>query len=380
MDSLNPVVSCGMQRIVASRRRSRILRFAMLPLLAACFVECGGRATGPALNVSAGPGVPIYDAANPDHVLHVFEDWSSYSSVSEVGVKSRVDGGGPWNNDTPSFKSFSTSNNDPWYGTKTLDVDYQQGPGPNQSEGHGLNLQEGTPARFLRASQAKEALIIEWAWRWSGTMPYVGKIADWQPAGGTDRFNYQSGADQLGAQTTADCNLDPLCNLYFANHGATPRFAGLPPNSRGRGGAIARAIGLDVTFYIQNRNWGNGAGLVNWGGNGDDQTGANLVDNTWRRTILRLTLNQNGVMGTGRIEEWLQKAGEPAVKVMEYVGDVGGFDQGLVRSRDASQGGNIWLTDASILHWYNLSAVAGIYDGGATVHLGYFRMWSEPRE
>jgi hypothetical protein len=64
---------------------------------------------------------------------------------------------------------------------------------------------------------------------------------------------------------------------------------------------------------------------------------------------------------------------------MEYIGDVGGFDQGLVNSRDASLGGNTWFTDSSILHFYNLSAVAGIFDGGSTVHIGYVRMWSESR-
>jgi len=325
--------------------------------------------------VSPGAGVPVYDPSNSDHVLHVFEDWSTYATAADIGRVNRVDGGGPWTNDSPTFKSFTTNNNDPWFGKKTLDIDYQQGPGANQSEGHGLNLEEtGNPTRYLNASRVKASLVIEWAWRFSGTQAYVGKIADWQPSPGTDRFNYQLSYDPMGAQG-ASCNTDPLCSKYYSNNGLTPKLPGILPTAKTEAAAFARSINLNTWFYTQNMNYGTGTGKVSWGGQGET-----MLDNVWRRTILRLTLNANGVMGQGRLEEWLQVAGQPAVKVMEYVGDIGGFDQGLVNSRDASQGGNVWLTDASILHWYNLSAVAGIFDGGATVHVGYFRMWSQSRQ
>jgi hypothetical protein len=212
----------------------------------------------------------------------------------------------------------------------------------------------------------------------------VGKIADWQPFPGTDRFNYQNSYDRLGAQLNNTCDNDPLCSLYYANGGATPKLAGLMPVSGHGCAEFARSVndGTDnvVTFYVQNRNWGDGPGLVDWDAGGAIDDGAPFVDDTWRRTILRLTLNVNGVMGTGRLEEWMQKAGEPAIKVMEYIGDPGGFDAGLVQGRNASLGGNTWLPDGAILHWYNLSAVAGNFDGGSLVHLGYIRIWSHPRE
>jgi hypothetical protein len=38
------------------------------------------------------------------------------------------------------------------------------------------------------------------------------------------------------------------------------------------------------------------------------------------------------------------------------------------------------LADGAILHFYNLSAVAGNFDGGAMVHIGYVRIWSQPRQ
>lgn len=330
-----------------------------------------------------GGDAPAFDPANPQHVLHVFEDWSAYRTPSEIATTHRADGGGPWGNGGGAFQTLSTDDHDPWFGKKALAIDLQTRPARGQALGHGLTLTQGNPPRYLRAEHAQESLVIEWAWRFSGRGPYVGKIADWQPYPGTDRFNYQNGRDQLGAQFDNRCDNDPLCSKYFAKGGSQPRFAGLPPNATQHGGAIARGVnygsGPVVTFYVQNRNYGTSPGRVAWGGDADSTSGINLVDDTWRRTILRLTLNANGVMGQGRFEEWLQKAGEPAVKVMEYVGDEGGFDAGLVKSRNAALGGNSWFTPASVLYLYDLTAVGPIFTGGNTTHLGYVRIWSEPR-
>ena len=329
--------------------------------------------------VSPGAGVPVYDPTNPDHVLHVLEDWSAYTTASDVGVKNRADGGGPWLNGNAAYQTISTNNVDPWYGKKTLDINYQQVPASGQSLENGLTLIQGTPARYLNAASAKEAIVIEWAWRWEGG-PYEGKIADFQPYAGTDRFNYQTDPDQLGSQTATSCNSDALCNKYYSNNGGTPRFAGLPPQANYGTGAIARSMyAQNVMFYRQNRNWGAAAGQVDWGGNSWATMGINFVDNRWRRTILRLTMN-SGAMGSGRMEEWMEIAGQPAVKVMEFIGDPGGFDAGLVNGRDITQGGSTWITTSATLYLYNLSAVGPIFMGGNTTHLGYVRIWSEPRE
>ncbi|HKW09379.1 MAG TPA: Ig-like domain-containing protein, partial [Gemmatimonadaceae bacterium] len=332
--------------------------------------------------VSPGPGVPVYDPTNSTHVLHVFEDWSAYSSPSQVGQINRADGGGPWLNGNSSFQTLSTSNVDPWYGKKTLDINYQGTPAANSAFERGVTLVQGTPARYLNASSAREAIVLEWAWRWEGA-PYEGKIADFQPYAGTDRFNYQTDPDYLGSQQQTSCDADPLCSKYYTNNGNTPRFAGLTPSANYGTGAIARSMyAQNPMFYRQNRNWapgGNGTGSVDWGGNSWQTIGITFADNRWRRTIIRLTMN-SGAMGTGRIEEWLQIAGQPAVKVMEFIGDPGGFDAGLVNGRDVSQGGNTWLSSSATLYLYTLTAVGGIYNGGNTTHLGYVRIWSEPRQ
>jgi hypothetical protein len=328
--------------------------------------------------------VPEYDPTNPNHVLHVFEDWSEYSSASQIGQINRADGGGPWLDQATAYQTLTTDNIDPWFGKKTLNLDITAAPASGQAVAHGLTLTQGSPARYLNASSAKEALVIEWAWRWEGA-PYEGKIADWQPYAGTDRFNYQTDPDQLGTQADAtNCDIDALCSLYYANNGLTPRFAGLLPKANYGAAAVARStFARNITFYRQNRNWGpggNGTGTVDWTNTSWQTMGITFADNRWRRTILRYTMNLNGVMGQGRIEEWMQLAGQPAVKVMEFIGDPGGFDAGLVMGRDITQGGATWFTSGSDLGWYNLTAVGGIYRGGNITHLGYFRMWSEPRE
>ena len=69
-----------------------------------------------------------------------------------------------------------------------------------------------------------------------------------------------------------------------------------------------------------------------------------------------------------------------AVSAMASGGAGGGFDEGLVISRNSALGGSSWFTAGSILHFYDLTAVSGNFDGGSLVHLGYFRMWSHPRQ
>jgi len=365
-------------RLVAEGRSSMII----LVLAVVAVMGCGGDSVGPQRTklVSPGPGVPVYDATNPNHVLHVFEDWSAYSTASDVGVLNRADGGGPWLNGNAAYQSIATTNVDPWFGKKTLDVNYKDVPGSGQALERGLTLIQGTPARYLNASKVQQSLIIEWAWRYEGAA-YQGKIADWQPYAGTDRFNYQApDYSPMGAQTQNDCDTDPLCSLFYTNHGNTPKIAELdaPPNVGVQHAEISRSIyAASLVYYTQNMNYGAGAGQVAWG---DSPPGGNMADNAWHRTILRLTLNINGVMGTGRIEEWDEKAGLPAVKVMEYIGDPGGYTAGLVNGRDVSQGGNTWLTPSSTLYLYTLTSVGPIYKGGNTTHIGYVRIWSQPRE
>ena len=325
---------------------------------------------------------PVFNASNPNHVLHVFENWSTYSTPSQIGSTNRVDGGGPWQNDGASHQTFSTNNNDPWFGTKTLSIDFQDPPGTVVGSGvhqRGFVLdQGGSPPRYRNAGAVKDCLVIEWAVRQSGTAVYVGKIVDWQPSGydNLGRFNFQNSYDRLGSQQASSCDADPLCSKYFANNGTQPRFAGLPPATNWFGDQFARSSNLlgsgplGVEFYSQNRNFGTGAGQFRYDEN-------QMLDNVWRRYIIRLTLDAPGTThGHGRIEQWIQRAGGPAVKVMDFNGEIGAFDAGLVF---VGPNTNSWLPDGAHLTWYHLTAVYDNFAGGNTTHLGYFRMWSHPR-
>lgn len=327
------------------------------------------------------PDAPEFDSENEDHALHAEELWGGYTDVDQVGTANRVDGGGPWTNDGVGFQTFAPGDPDPFFGaSRSLVIDYQDAPAEGQSLGRGLVLtQDGPNPRYLNVGDEGDQLIIQYAWRYSGTAPYEGKICDFSPFAGTDRFNYQAPSDAaMGAQIDNNCDDDTLglCQLHFANAGQTPLFAGLPPTFRTPGAEVARAIFGDVVFYTQNRNYGTGAGQISWG----DGNGNLMLGGPWRLTTIALTKNVGGVMGRGRIESWVHKFGEAsAVKEMEYIGDVGGAHAGKVRGRDESQSGSAWLHASVDLHWYSLTSVAGIFNGGCTLHLGGFRVWSRSR-
>jgi hypothetical protein len=328
------------------------------------------------------PGnVPTYNASNPNHVLHVFEDWSTYASPNAINTTNRVDGGGSWYSQAPSQQSFSTSNLDPWFGRKTVSINFQDPPAnANTAHYRGFELtQGGSPPRYLNAAQAHPSLVIEWAVRSSGTALYVGKVADWNPSDldNLGRFNFQNSYDPLGAQVRTSCNADPHCSKYYLND--VPRNIvvrpAIPPLGV-LGYQFARSSNLmgygplGVHFYPQNVNYGTTTGRFRY-------AESQLIDNVWRRIIIRLTLAQPGqAHGYGRIEQWIERAGEAPVKVMEYNGEAGQFDQALVFVGPNNQ---TWFPSGASMHWYALTATLGNYNGGNTTHLGYFRMWSHPR-
>ena len=326
-----------------------------------------------------GLGVPVYDAANAQHVLHAFEDWSTYPTIAAIGTTPRVDGGGSWQNPAPELKRFST-NVDPWFGRKAIEIDFQVAG--NQVRGFHLG-QGGSPARYLNVAQAQPSLVIEWAMRQAGTGIYVGKQADFIPGGTLYRFDFQNSWDRLGFRSNPTCDTDPLCSYYYTNNGQTPRVATTPPDASMFGDQFARSFndggGTGVHHWNQNRNWGTGPGLfapavTSSGG----RRVSPFLDNVWRRYIIRLTLNQPGqAPGHGRVEQWIQRAGEPMVKVMDYMGDLGAQHQGLVHTGPST---TQWFPGGAALGWYNLTAVGGIFTGGNTLTLGYFRMWTHPRE
>ena len=97
-----PAVSQGERSLLLSGRPTRPSAFvwnSVMPIVSAMTIVIAVACGSPAAPISRtlvgpGPGVPVFDSTNPNHVLHVFEDWSAYSSASQVGVINRADGGG----------------------------------------------------------------------------------------------------------------------------------------------------------------------------------------------------------------------------------------------------------------------------------------------
>jgi uncharacterized protein YjdB len=335
-----------------------------------------------------GPGVPVYDAANTSHVLHVFEDWSTYATIGEIGTTNRVDGGAPWQNAGASAKTLTTTNVDPWFGRKAVTINFQDSPAPGQAHGRGFVLEQHSARapRFLRESAVQASVVIEWAVRQQGPAIYAGKIVDFQPQGSPNlgRFNFQNNHDRLGSRDNPSCSTDPLCNSYYLN--GAPRFAGLPYSPSLFGDQFARSYdnGDRIVHWNQNRNWAAGAtgltGTFDYGEYLDAQGRFvnHFTDNVWRRYVLRLTLNQPGqAPGHGRVEQWMQRADGPVIKLMDYHGDVGAFDAGRIHTGEST---GRWISDGTILYWYDLTGQQGFFNGGNTTTLGYFRMWSHPRQ
>ena len=333
-----------------------------------------------------GSDMPAFSASNPDHVSHLLEDWSGYTAASQIGVSNRADGGGPWNAPADVSKlTLSTSGLDPYGGVKKVIVDYTAAPAAGSSEGFFVDLdQPFSPLKWLNPGTVKESFVIEVAFQYVGA-PYIGKISDFQPTGGTDRLNLQSGTDAMGFHNLGNDpnpDTDPLTSLFYSNGGATHLFPNIP-NWGDECFVINRTAQGDPTWpylvaYPQNKNFGVGAGLFDTGGSGNSQVGQNLVGQGWYRFVQRFTLNAAGVAGRGRIEMWMQQALNAPVKVMEYYGDVGQLCAGQVRGRDTTQG-STWI--ATGMHWsiFNLTAVGGIYLGGCTLHVGLIRHWSHSR-
>lgn len=335
--------------------------------------------------VSLFPDAPDFSDSSLSPVLHAFEDWSTYDDPSDIPVTNRVDGGGPWTTNGTAFQTFDLVNVNPWVSSKTVTVDLQDSPGEGQAHGRAFVLEE-----FLNAGIAGQCLVVEWAIRQTGTTCYAGKIADvnMQGSPNVQRHNFQTNHDPLGKRDLNGTNADPLCNKYYDN--GTPRFAGLP-SSPGRYGyqwARSKNSTGEIFHWNQNRNWvegdpGSGSGFDYNEEAGSGQFTSYQKDGVWRRIILRLTLNEPGQpsAGYGRSEVWHQRDGGSMRKIMEYIGDVGGFDEGLI---DTSESGSYWINPSAAIHWYDLTGQndpgpGGFYTGGNTIHLGYFRCWTHDR-
>jgi hypothetical protein len=327
---------------------------------------------------------PFFNPGTPGHVSHIYEDWSTYGSVQAIASTNRVDGGLPWGVSDVSGISFTSG--DPYGGTKALTMDYRTPVtgSPPATYGRGIKAHNfSVGSRWRNVTGAEETIVVEWAVKMSGTGAYLGKTIDfWQGGftGNAGRWNYDPSYSTLGKSGTP-CDQNPLCQRYWTNNGATRTALGASLKSPPTADTWAPQFFHDTqeqlwaptSIYKQNMNWGTGAGEFAWG-----ESARNMVDDRWRRFKWRLTRSQPGVThpltgtqnGYGRVEMWVD-----GIKIMEFIGDVGGRDEGHVFVGPRS----FALISTGIdIHFYDL--VATIHQGGALVHLGYIRIWSHQRQ
>jgi hypothetical protein len=374
--------------------------------------------------LTAGAGEPVYSASNPDHVLHVFENWSTHTTVNDIGARNRSDGGPPWAdagirrygqivNQPDPFGSvkYVTSDQatDPpipphgtgahaagyhWYGGGSPANGYQgdlyNAQGDDNAVGGGKNNRGFIlPPNAYLNKPSKASVVYEWAVRMRGTNWAEGKDFDINAGNGhgVGRFNVDI---QWPAPGWTQTCTDPLCRTYY-NGCYTPIRPGLPPDCYVTVRQINRdnldlspIIGAATIHYKQNMNYGSGVGQFS---NGGAQLAGGMANaNTegtftpmwqagWLLYKLRLTKPAPGQgFGNGRVEMWI-KTPTRTVKIMEYIGDVG--------QRDA---GNVYVAPSSLDEL--LAGQIGVYEllsrtytGGASgVDLGMIRIWSHSRQ
>jgi hypothetical protein len=374
--------------------------------------------TSPPVGGSTAKAEPVYSAANPDHKLHVEETWANLADIAQIDQQPRSDGGMPWFDRGAKRYGAVVHQPDGFGSVRHVTLDYVRQPpiAPHGTGAHaaGYHWAGAGTATFqgddnstgtgplsgvmnrgfdligsdrYRNRPHRDAVVFEFAVRYRGNNYYLGKAVDINSGQttGIGRFDYDPQGSNLGA--SADCS-DPLCLVYYANGGTSPRFAGLPPHHRFTTPSISRTNQRGNVYFKQNMGFGMAAGQFSWGPGdaiaGPDEsnpypnadltgTGKRIWEAGWLYNKIRLTRETDGVYGRGRIEMWIGKTPGALTKIMEYFGDVGELAQGLVYIDPA--GGTDMLGP---IHFYSL--IARNYRGGVHVDVGTIRIWSQSRQ
>ena len=327
-------------------------------------------------------------------VAHVTERFTAYSTPSVIASTPREDGGHAWDNNGATEQSFLTSGLDPWFGQKALRINFQDVPGTVWQRGlvldAGLNVSDGGRDYYVDYASADASLVTQFAFRWTGTRPYVGKILDrnFVANGGNQRYNMQSSGDPLGLQVRpgGGCLADALCVTEYSaqdgnGHGNVPRDPDCPPQDDWPCLGLVRGLSPgslpapnDVIFYTQNE----GYPTIEWAGSGVATTGIDFVGAGWFLVTERLTIPVSGQQ-RGRIEQWITNAAGVTIKTMEYMGDLGAEHQDTVWVQPST-----WFHDGASaigmrIDFFDLTGVFDIFAGGNTTDIGGFSMWTHPR-
>lgn len=325
--------------------------------------------TVPEAGALAFPGLPN-DWSVEGVVQHLYEDWSAYTTISQITSTTRGDGGGSWATaDSSGALSFVPGSVDPWFGVKRL---RQNVPSTGDFFGAGFGLSQGnveTPF-ILNQSSVDECTVIQHAWRCHNGVPYQGKAIDQTSfADAVWRWTHEAiGAGRMGDNGPTDCDGDSLCSLYYDDDGSTPLVSGIPGSAYDHGDNHWCDKGGTGRFYKQNRNASTGGWAVHEG---------RYLSGEWFLDTLRFTQAHDGD-GTGRLEFWRTDEQGVTVKIMEYVGDSGQFDEGEVYVMNASDGS---FYPGTLINFFNLTRNDDNngWAGGSGMDFGGLSIITHPR-
>lgn len=307
------------------------------------------------------PGLPNNWTA-PGVVEHLYEDWSTYSTVNDIETTSRVDGGTHWNNVIESALSFQTGNVCPWFGVKRLRTTHPTGSGLGGS--YGMDM--GGGGWMLNTGSMGSSFVLQFSFRCANGVMYCGKFFDLRSFTGGIAHRYtdeSQSSGRTGATTTPNCDGDGFCNLYYSNNGDTARFPNILPTTTDYDFVWFSQMSdpsSNNCFYKMNRN-GTTGGLQN-----------NLASyeggDWWLRTV-RFTM-ATVADGNGRIEAWETDSANNTTKILEVIGDPGEFDAGHVWMPREDDGENWWPMDTFRVCAPSRADTGDGWNGGSQTEIG----------
>lgn len=290
------------------------------------FAGGGGGEGDPAL---AFPGLPFNWTMETEQ--HIREDFSQYTTVSDIGVVGRTDGHDPWGDVATSRLSLHTGSVSPWFGPTAKRLRSSVPVGQITGINCGFSEPVGGLLYANFANAIPGSFILHHAWRCPGPngVLFEGKWFDLTTSVGGINYRWTDEswtAGRMGGVIDFLCDDDNWCGAYYANDGTVPLVAGIKPNAYQYGavhfhGTNETPTDICEAFFTQNVN----ADVAGYHVHGDQYT-----DGTWWLTTIRATMGTS-VRGRGRYEVWLTREDGQTWKIMEYLGDAGQFDAGRVR-------------------------------------------------
>jgi hypothetical protein len=366
----------------------------------------------PSHSVITAQAEPLFDAENPDHQSIAFEDWSTYADASELGVRNldavpangpnvaRVDGGldqykqAYWRVEgttgvpaaqwpfTPQYVSLVAGDGEPYTGAKMCRLDYSNRAPPATNRGLDVAFSAAFNSSVATFTGPK-SIVLEVALKMSGDVPYEGKNLDWSDVMGIRRALQDIQEARMGGDPTFANNL--LAKKFYTNGGATRIFDDSPPAWNTYAVNVNGDVAGGATIsYKQTSGYGQGAGQFDPVSNaGLDGLGKGLHEAGWLWWKMRYTSDPYytpgkyvvsrpipGNLGFGRIEGWVGPTQGSMLKIIDLIGDVGAYCEGLIQM-NPNAGGSLRLFGLTSFRFDSTGL-------DCFVELGRWHVWSHP--